>query len=694
MPDPRFTPHSHTLERLFAEHWPMSIGRYQRDYAWESDEVNDFITDLERLIKRRASSPDYAHFLGAVVVIKHHRKDFLRDTGEVVDGQQRLATFSMTMAAIEHAARDLEPDLDEERRQASERFRRDLRDTFIHATEHNRGTLADEDRPLLSLATRDEAVFRSLLDTGNLASGASRPSHKLLFRAYEAIRRRLVDRQLSGEAAERLGALKDLRTAVAEGVEFILIETRYREHAVQLFSVLNNRGRRLEEADLLRVHTLMLVSGGSEDLQEKVAALWDAIDQLPRQSVDALLRHHYASVVGERVSTSALLRQYRARFFKDDESPLPGAEVSRVWESLAKLKDSAAIYEAIEAGRWPFEVSEGPLAVPKWERDRLYRLVRVIGSQRVFPVLLAAATLGESSFRRVVLTMERLELRAVVSSVEQNAVANLYFDVAALLRNGRMSVDDALLEVETWLARWANDSRFELGLGSLTYSTTGTNIIKHVLTTIDDQQTWLRSDDAGRPKAAPMRTWDFGQVQDEHIYPQSPHGDRPEDLEQWVHRLGNQTFWGPSDNRAATNRLPTDSLKMAAYEASESALTREVGALVRVSGRWSLADVEDREAHLIKDAKRVFALDDDAVKKERKLPRTRSRLSQWRDEGIVGVWLFGARFEDYPRISAEAVYEFPGSTPNGRSIMSGDYLIVHRPAIERLGSPAIVGGVG
>ena len=87
MADETFKPFSHNLERLFDQQWPLYVNRYQRDYAWESAEIADFIHDLHYLVTRRKSKPDFAHFFGAVVSVEHKRDDFKQSEYEVIDGQ-------------------------------------------------------------------------------------------------------------------------------------------------------------------------------------------------------------------------------------------------------------------------------------------------------------------------------------------------------------------------------------------------------------------------------------------------------------------------------------------------------------------------------------------------------------------------------------------------------------------------------
>jgi uncharacterized protein with ParB-like and HNH nuclease domain len=70
----------------------LAVPVYQRSYAWEERHVRDLFQDLADAIARH--EPEY--FLGSIVVIENAAGP----RPEVVDGQQRLATTTILLAAI------------------------------------------------------------------------------------------------------------------------------------------------------------------------------------------------------------------------------------------------------------------------------------------------------------------------------------------------------------------------------------------------------------------------------------------------------------------------------------------------------------------------------------------------------------------------------------------------------------------
>lgn len=89
MPSERLEIARHAIAKLIKD-GALCVPRNQREYAWRAEHVTDLYQDIEKAISEAA--PDY--FLGSVVVARTDGKF------EVFDGQQRLATSVIFLAAI------------------------------------------------------------------------------------------------------------------------------------------------------------------------------------------------------------------------------------------------------------------------------------------------------------------------------------------------------------------------------------------------------------------------------------------------------------------------------------------------------------------------------------------------------------------------------------------------------------------
>lgn len=134
-----------TLGKILRNRVGLKVPRSQRSYKWEEDHVKDLFDDLNAAIS--SDSPEY--FLGSVIIVGDARNG----TVEVYDGQQRLATTAIIVAAI----RDF--------------FFTDLHDESEAGTITGQMLMANERRgvivPKLTLSANDHTFFRELRTTSS-----------------------------------------------------------------------------------------------------------------------------------------------------------------------------------------------------------------------------------------------------------------------------------------------------------------------------------------------------------------------------------------------------------------------------------------------------------------------------------------------------------------------------------------------
>jgi Protein of unknown function DUF262 len=90
MPKIRFG--EETLGLIVRNRQGLRVPINQRSYAWRPSHVEDLLTDLNGAITANAEE----YFLGSIIVVAPDKADFI----EVYDGQQRIATTMILLAAI------------------------------------------------------------------------------------------------------------------------------------------------------------------------------------------------------------------------------------------------------------------------------------------------------------------------------------------------------------------------------------------------------------------------------------------------------------------------------------------------------------------------------------------------------------------------------------------------------------------
>ncbi|ONF97418.1 DUF262 domain-containing protein [Sphingomonas jeddahensis] len=211
----------------------FEIPRFQREYSWGEDEVDDFWTDL------RGSLELESYFLGLMIFTTptstaHGRK-------QVVDGQQRIITISLLANALYHEA------LARDRKALAER----IQAAFLRSIDYD----SDEEVSRVKLSDpKDDATFQSILTRG-MAAAATEEDGSVSARmiaSYDFLVKR-VREDLRPDPFKRLGRWTDFLTNRLYLAVFVHPNP---ESAYQVYEVINTRGKDLTTADLLKNYVL------------------------------------------------------------------------------------------------------------------------------------------------------------------------------------------------------------------------------------------------------------------------------------------------------------------------------------------------------------------------------------------------------------------------------------------------------
>jgi len=195
---------------------------YQRSYAWTDGAVEDFWEDLKHAID--AGEPDY--FLGTLVLTPD--EDSSRTT--IIDGQQRLATTSLLLAALRNVyhARDEDALADE------------VQKDYLSWLDRR----SKEREPRLLLNEEDDPFFRELVvEEGELPT-PSRESHERLTAAYKNLQARL-EADIADHGRQGDKRLLDWADYLDKQASVITVTVPTVADAFVIFETLNDRGARL-----------------------------------------------------------------------------------------------------------------------------------------------------------------------------------------------------------------------------------------------------------------------------------------------------------------------------------------------------------------------------------------------------------------------------------------------------------------
>lgn len=219
---------------------------YQRTYSWKEKNLQQLWDDLLLLVERRHENRKASHFLGPMVFAP------TTDTGPsalkqytIVDGQQRLLTLTLLLAAIrDHRA---------ENEDSSHRDR--LNEDYLLERR-------SQGRPTKLIPTQDdrESYFACINNTAQ--AGAA----DLVGTAYNFFRTRLLE-------VDDLSDVKDIQMveeAVLAGFAIVTITAEDGDNVHRIFESLNNTGLKLTQSDLLRNYIFMRLSTRGEDVYRDI----------------------------------------------------------------------------------------------------------------------------------------------------------------------------------------------------------------------------------------------------------------------------------------------------------------------------------------------------------------------------------------------------------------------------------------
>ncbi len=211
------------------------IPKYQREYAWSKQQWDELFDDL--LEEDDTSS---GHFLGTIICINRTSNATQESVLELVDGQQRLTTLSILMAAIHSYLSDHAGRLDEDGRVELNLLRRQL-------------VLKDPIRLRVrpQIQNNNHADYLHVLEASGLGVKADPVKflgNRRIMKSYNHFRG-LID-QHAGQR-DSVEPVLDLLKRVNRAI-LVKLEVESTSDAFTLFESLNNRGIPLTPIDIIK----------------------------------------------------------------------------------------------------------------------------------------------------------------------------------------------------------------------------------------------------------------------------------------------------------------------------------------------------------------------------------------------------------------------------------------------------------
>jgi hypothetical protein len=328
-------PELKSVQQLMAGDVRYYVPKYQRNFAWKQDEIEEFWEDLLAAIDRTG---DY--FLGTIVLLQRTSQRRF----EIIDGQQRLTCISMIFSAARNVFKSRSDPRGEQ-----------LFSDFLGARGYSRGAIT---KPKLELnKVNNETYLRHIVESENydkvgetLKSRVLHESNRLLLEAYSFFLDR-VTVEAGRRGTDFDAFLEPLVDCLRESLKLITIPVMSDEDANLFFESLNARGKELAVSDLVKNR----LYSEARDQVNRAQDLWEKMEaDLGRRPIPEYLRHYW---IAKRADKQSLLvretKLYRA-VVGDVKAKTIEVRKKKTIELLKDLNLSAADYAKInDYSAWP-----------------------------------------------------------------------------------------------------------------------------------------------------------------------------------------------------------------------------------------------------------------------------------------------------------------------------------------------------
>ena len=254
------------ISELFDGRKIFNIPKYQRAYAWEEQQLKDFVEDIEN------QKPDRSYFFGTILFQEQPRHDRF-EMIDIVDGQQRITTLiifmKLLLAKQEKAGNDVTI----------------LRNTYIQTYS----------RYKLRVLETDNDFFTSYILQDNRPddSQVHTPSQRRLLKAKDFLSQSLEAR--SDKIEEFINTI--------ESMKVLTYSVEDKAEATLIFETTNDRGKSLtslEKTKSFLMHKTYIVSDDPETdldtLQNRFSEIYRNYEEIEsRVDEDSILQYHFTA---------------------------------------------------------------------------------------------------------------------------------------------------------------------------------------------------------------------------------------------------------------------------------------------------------------------------------------------------------------------------------------------------------------
>ncbi len=527
---------------------------FQREYCWSRDNWDQLWSDLMMQYEEESRS---SHFMGAIVTVPEKTVPAGVTKHLVIDGQQRLITLSIILAAI--------------------RDKSNLDNNSVIGDMLVNRHYQDPDHLKVVPTQVDRASYNALINKAK--NDLKKYESSQIIQAYSFFMRKLEE-----DINDQPIIPSQILQAIQQSLQVVMINLSNTEDPYQIFESLNHKGEPLNQADLVRNYVLMRFQHSTSDEGEQAEIhknLWrpmevvlDAACPDPKRRPMVEFLRHYAMRHGHNVR-------------KGDIYTISKAE-------LGKLKSTIEVKTELQEMKRAAQ-GYGKFLDPKTENikkiSKKLKVIKELDSTTFYPLLiklygyLEQNIFDADAFCDCLDLLESFYVRRQVCNVPTNSLNKITLELCLHLQKDTPQnwLRSKLIQGERG-SRWPSDEEFVHSLvdGQI-YNRT--NLASYVLIALEEAHGHKEEVDSSSATI-------------EHIMPQTLTKEWKENLgsdyetvhRKWLHTLGNLTL--TNYNSELSNNLYLE--KRLILQESHFELNRGLPD----KSSWGDGDIEDRGKQL------------------------------------------------------------------------------------------------
>ncbi len=289
------------IKKIFSDDFVFTIPLYQRAYSWTTEQSEELYQDLLLAMDggNKATDDLSPYFLGSIVLIKGDEPD-----AQVIDGQQRLTTLTMLLAAIRSLISLGYAD-------SLTSFLSEKGNIITGTPERYRLRLRERDAKFFQTYIQEKGGIEALQDLQDSQLPESQRNIRLNALGFVRELKKLTDAQLTALTQFIINRCFLIVVAVSSPD----LDAVYR-----IFAVLNSRGMNLSYPDILKADLISLIPSNKQD---EYATKWEEMETMLGSEEFENLFYTLRAIFSKRRQSKGMIEEFnqyvRPRFTKPED---------------------------------------------------------------------------------------------------------------------------------------------------------------------------------------------------------------------------------------------------------------------------------------------------------------------------------------------------------------------------------------